>query len=322
MFSKEQIRIAYQYFLGRDPENDDVLNDLAINVKNLEQLRSHFINSSEFLGGVNKILGDQQNIRVNIAFQPYIPVEINVSPENLKKLFSRALAKWHELGLSEPFWSVLTHDHYKLHSFDFFRDQFFISGKSSAELFFASLRRNNLDFKNFSSCLDFGCGVGRVTRFLSESFKNVIGVDISSTHITHACKFLEENNIRNVDLICVSNLELFADIPNIDCIFSIITLQHNPPPIAALILRKLLKKLNADGVAFFQVLTYKSGYLFEVSRYLDAEQSRDLEMHCLPQAEIFKIINQENCNCLEVREDGMTSDGQYMISNSFLVQKQ
>ena len=50
-------------------------------------------------------------------------------------------------------------------------------------------------------------------------------------------------------------------------------------------------------------------------------QPDTLEIHYLPQPELFRLFNEANCQCLEVREDGMVSDEDQMLSNTFLVQK-
>jgi len=67
--------------------------------------------------------------------------------------------------------------------------------------------------------------------------------------------------------------------------------------------------------------TYRSGYLFEAERYLNTPAPKTLEMHFLPQHEIFKTIEAAGCCCLEVREDGMVGEEEKMLSNTFLIQK-
>jgi hypothetical protein len=107
----------------------------------------------------------------------------------------------------------------------------------------------------------------------------------------------------------------------VDVIYSIITLQHNPPPVMTWMLSSLLSRLRIGGVAYVQIPTYKNGYLFEAERYLSSEPPDTLEMHYLPQPDIFRLIADANCVCLEVREDGMVADEDKSLSNTFLVQK-
>ena len=74
-------------------------------------------------------------------------------------------------------------------------------------------------------------------------------------------------------------------------------------------------------MAYIQIPTYRAGYLFEVERYMHTKAPNTLEMHFLPQQDIFKIINATRCLCLEVREDGMVGAEDKMLSNTFLIQK-
>jgi hypothetical protein len=89
----------------------------------------------------------------------------------------------------------------------------------------------------------------------------------------------------------------------------------------AWMLSKLLGQLRSGGVAYIQIPTYRNGYMFEVDRYLNSTPPNTLEMHFLPQQEVFNIVAQSNCRCLEIREDGMVGDEDKMLSNSFLIQK-
>ena len=87
------------------------------------------------------------------------------------------------------------------------------------------------------------------------------------------------------------------------------------------ILKNLFACLNPGGVAYIQVPTYRNGYLFETERYLQTAQPNTLEMHFLPQHEVFRIIADSDCTCLEIREDGMVGDESQMLSNTFLIQR-
>jgi len=54
---------------------------------------------------------------------------------------------------------------------------------------------------------------------------------------------------------------------------------------------------------------------------LHTPQDNKIEMHYLPQAEVFQVIEISNCRCLEVREDGMVGEEEKMLSNSFVIKK-
>jgi hypothetical protein len=95
-----------------------------------------------------------------------------------------------------------------------------------------------------------------------------------------------------------------VDLPNFDVYFSLIVLQHNHP----------------GGIAYFQVPTYCSTYQFTAADYLaSAGSSEGMEMHLIPQGDLFQIIADANCDVLEMREDNWA--GPTMLSNSFLLRK-
>ena len=322
MLTFEEVALAYRLYLGREPENADVVNNLCQTVHTIRELRAAFMESPEFRKLMGEELDKQQQIRHRHPFTfPHIPVESDVSDEVLSRMFDRIHEEWSSLGVSEPYWSVITQPQFYRTDFEENRKQFLTSGKSVCTVFLSALRRNGINPNLLETCLELGCGVGRVTAALAQNFKQVIAVDISQPHIELAKEILAQENIHNVEFQQWRNMGNLYQIPAVDAIFTVITLQHNPPPIIAWTLRALLYSLKPSGIAYFQIPTYKNGYLFEAERYLDTQMPKDFEMHFLPQKDIFKIIAGEHCALLEVREDPMVGEENVMLSNTFLVQK-
>jgi 2-polyprenyl-3-methyl-5-hydroxy-6-metoxy-1,4-benzoquinol methylase len=253
---------------------------------------------------------------------PKIPVETQVSAEVLDQMFERIHRQWDHLGATEPYWSVVTQPQNYLAEFDQNREQFYASGNGSCQTFLATLRRCDINPAQLETCLEVGCGVGRVTGYLAGAFGKVIATDISAKHLDLAKTHLAEKGVQNVELQHWHNVDQMRQLPQVDAIISVITLQHNPPPIMAWMLTMLLSHLRSGGVAYVQIPTYRNGYLFEVDRYLASTPPDTLEMHYLPQPDLFRLIADANCVCLEMREDGMLSDEDQMLSNTFLIQKQ
>ena len=322
LVTKEKIILAFQLLLGRDPENDDVVNNLNQNVHSIKQLRETFINSPEFKEEMGRVLDKQHQVRHRHPLNlPFIPVEVNVSEENLSLMFERIHQEWEFLGNSDPYWSVVTQPHYHMDEFELHREEFYLSGKYSADIFLASLRRNAINYNQFHTCLEVGCGVGRVTKYLADVFQKVIASDISEQHISLAIDYLKTQNIGNVETRHWKDIWSLMHTEKVDAIYSVITLQHNPPPIIAWMLKTLLNMLNKGGVASIQIPTYLTGYLFETERYLNSVAPKTLEMHFLPQNEIFKIIDEVGCICLEVREDTMVGSEDKILSNTFIIKR-
>ncbi len=322
MITKEEAVLAYRLMLGREPENEDVINNLCQNTHTPVALREVFLKSPEFQQRMGEVLKQPQTVRHRHPFTlPKIPVETEVSNGVLDQMFERIHQEWQRLGQTEPYWSVVTQPQYFKAEFEAHRQQFFDSGNYSCQILLASLRRCGMNPADLETCLEVGCGVGRVTTYLARAFTNVIAADISSQHLELAKQHLQAKQINNVNLQYWQTVHMMDQLPMVDVIFTVITLQHNPPPVMAWMLQKLLSKLRAGGVASIQIPTYRNGYIFEVERYLHSPPPNTLEMHFLPQQDVFKIVAEANCICLEIREDGMVGDEDKMLSNTFLIQK-
>ncbi len=322
MLSSEEIVLAYQLLLGRAPESQQVIDDLAHSSRSVEELRETFYKSPEFLKHMGDLLQTAVKSEPRHPFVlPEIPVEAECSNEQLAQMLERISKEWEHLGESDPYWSVITQPYYHINEFEPHREQFFKSGGHTEYVFLSSLRRCGVNPNLLSSCLDFGCGVGRVTAHLSKTFESVIGVDVSRSHLKLAREQFDSHNISNVQLIQLNDFNVLSALPKVDALITVITLQHNPPPVIFYLIKSLLALLNPGGAAYFQVPTYRNGYLFEVERYLNSTAPDTLEMHFLPQKDVFKAIESSNCELLEVREDKMAGREDIMLSNSFVVRK-
>ena len=322
MLSSEEVILAYRLFLGRDPESQDVVNNLCQTVHDVAQLREVFMQSPEFVEGMSKALGQEVTVRRRHPFtNSFTPVEVSISDDMMARMFVRIQEQWSLLGVSEPFWSVVTQPQYYRDQFEANKAQFNFSGDGLCYLFLSALRRNDINPNEIHSVFELGCGTGRITAYLAKQFNRVIAGDISLPHLDLAKTYLATEAIGNVELVHLQNMQAFYNLPKVDAIFTVITLQHNPPPVSAWILRNLLNALNPGGVAYFQMPSYKNGYLFEAERYLNTPPPSTFEMHFLPQKDIFRIIAESSCHCLEIREDGMVGNEDQMLSNTFLVQK-
>jgi 2-polyprenyl-3-methyl-5-hydroxy-6-metoxy-1,4-benzoquinol methylase len=257
--------------------------------------------------------------------EPRMAIEEITSEHNLQRLFQHIQDTWQQLGETEPHWSVASAERFRQSSIQNTLDEFYARGKRLVQRFFCCLDRNDVDYTAFKSCLEYGCGLGRVTRWLSEKFETVYGYDISLSHLQYAGNYLTEVGISNVTLQHLKCLQDIEKLPKVDAIYSIIVLQHNPPPVISLIVRSFLRSLNPGGIAFFQVPTYQLGYDFLLEEYLRYLQNKatkhEMECHVLPQRKIFGIVQQEGGQVLEVLEDGWMGFGYKQVSNSFLIQK-
>lgn len=318
--SLDAVAWAYRLFLDRDPENHEVVLDKVSRLKNTQELREEFLHSVEFqLKQESQDLGLDE--RIPWEHQPKMNVGDVQSKDGLEALFNHIQKTWEYLGKTEPHWSVLTGEQYRQSNIEASRDLFYHGGQNNVAALFQSLERNEIDYSSYKSCLEYGCGVGRVTYWLAKKFNLVYGYDISQHHLQIAQEYLDDKHIKNVHLRHVKKVEDALNLPKVDVVYSILVLQHNPPPLMSLLVREFIKALHPGGVAFFQVPTYKIDYRFSMRKYLSATVSKqEMEMHVLPQKILFEMIQQEGGRLLEVIEDGWTGSNKD-LSNTVIVQK-
>jgi SAM-dependent methyltransferase len=251
--------------------------------------------------------------------------EVN-SEEELAFLFKHIQDTWQTFGETEPHWSVITAEQFLQENIKNNEDLFFGTGEQDLLRILHTLERNGIDYSGFQSCLEYGCGIGRVTLWLAGKFTTVHGYDISGAHLQYAEKYLGGKGITNVSFHHVKTIADIFGLPPVDLIYSVIVLQHNPPPLIGLIVREFIKALNPGGVALFQVPTYRAGYKFSLRNYPDliSRLKPTMEMHVFPQKKLFEIIQEQGGKLIEIYEDnwtGLRSSGQIEISNTLLVQK-
>lgn len=318
MVSRSDVISAYRNILKREPENEDAIRN-NLELATTGALYARLIGSEEFR---NLYLGSPRAApapRYNLD-GPAIKVEVETGDNNLRKLIQVVEKTWTNLGLSEPYWSVLTQENFRRERFAEHAEGFSQSGRGDANRLWSTALRSGLDLSTRMTCFELGCGVGRITRWLAERFSRVVAVDISKPHLEIARMNLEKSGVDNVSFVHLSRLEALQEIANFDVFFSVIVLQHNPPPVIAEMLRVILQNLKTGGVGYFQVPTYHPDYAFRTNAYLSllTDHSR-MEMHLLPQRDVFRIVESAGCRVLEIREDGAT--GGAWVSNSFLVEK-
>jgi glycosyltransferase involved in cell wall biosynthesis/SAM-dependent methyltransferase len=246
-------------------------------------------------------------------------VDITATPDQLAGMLSRIKAAWESFGETDAHYSVLTEEIYRSRSFPESREKFYASGVAEVRRALAFLLRNRIELSAVRHVVDYGCGVGRLTIPFAKQFPFVTGVDVSGRHLDHAKRNAEDQGVKNVDFVKLTELGQLHAVKGVDFIFSRIVLQHNPPPVIAFTLRALLGGLNAGGCALFQVPTFIRGFSFSAAEYL-SKPSAQMEMNAIPQCYIYEICRASGCDVLEVREDSATGSAS-MISHTFLVQK-
>ncbi len=310
---RDHIVWAYRLLLGREPETPAAVDQHL--GQTLQGLRDTFLRSDEYLAQANRRGNGQRPPAQGVT------IEQLQSPETLALLLDHVGAEWSRLGEQEPHWSVLTADKYRSGQIAAHLLEFQRSGANEVRHLETVLRRNHLDWPRQGLCIDYGCGVGRVTLPLAAHCAQVLGVDISAGHLRLAAQEAAAQGLGNkLQWLQLRTLADLDSLPQADMVHSAIVLQHNPPPMIALTLARLLRCLKPGGVAVFQLPTHIPGYRFVVAEYLQAlraGQHQGMEMHMLPQARVFEIIDAAGCQPCEVFSD--TAAGPVYTSHTFVV---
>lgn len=312
--SRDDIVWCYRRLLGREPESERAVR-AYLGICGFRKLVECFVDSPEF--AARGFGGSTHFASLDL---PAIEVDDSATDAQLSAAVALIKAAWSHLGEVKPHFSVITDPQYLPENLDGSIDRFWASGEGEAAAAQRLLERFGVGDLGSRTCVEYGCGVGRVTMGFARRFGQVHGYDISSGHLDVARRRADELDLANIGLhLCAENL--LADLEPCDFFYSKIVFQHNPPPIIARLIRKALACLKPDGIAVFQVPVYAAGYRFRIAEWLAARHRLDMQMHCLPQPRIFELIAEEDCFPLEVREDNATGAPDKYISNTFVVRK-
>jgi ubiquinone/menaquinone biosynthesis C-methylase UbiE len=168
---------------------------------------------------------------------------------------SRHKQDWEDLAQLDPCWSILSNPAYRYGKWDL--DAFFQTGAHEVEQLMSVCAEIGRPTGR-RTALDFGCGVGRVTRALGAHFQSCYGLDISESMIARA----RELNPLLANATFVVNTEMhlkqFTD-RYFDLIYTRLVLQHIPQrSTIKAYLGEFLRVLRPDGLLVFQLPSYLS----------------------------------------------------------------
>lgn len=161
---------------------------------------------------------------------------------------------WDHLGRRDPLWAVLTNPGKQGGGWD--PEEFFATGLSEIEELLEAV--GDL-LPGRRRALDFGCGVGRLSRALAEHFDRVDGVDVAPSMVALAEEHAAARQAParaaercTFHLNQRPDLRLFDD-GTFDLVYSNITLQHMRTGLAREYMAELLRVLVPGGIAVFQL---------------------------------------------------------------------
>jgi SAM-dependent methyltransferase len=156
---------------------------------------------------------------------------------------------WTALGEADPLWAILTNEESEGGGWDL--DAFFASGKAEITSVMAEVDSLGLAFER-ARALDFGCGVGRLTRALGARFDEAHGVDIAPTMLDLGRRLNEGHPNLVFHLNQQPDLGLFPT-NHFDFVYSRIVLQHMAPEYAARYIEEFVRVVRPGGLVAFQI---------------------------------------------------------------------
>ena len=307
----EQIRYVYRALIRRAPTQEDVQQWRG---KSITELRKRLVNSDDF-----RRLLNQSNVKIVGAFLNAPPNEIQIEgpPDQFQRMVERIKVYWSGRGETDAEFSVRTNAKFTAEKIDAHRNEFYQSGEKDFDTIKAFFHRTGHSVENVRSAIDLGCGVGRVSAALARRFDRVIGVDISPGHLKKAEAWFKEQSLTNGTFAHLSELAVIDNLPSVDLFYSLIVLQHNPPPMMLELLKRSLNRVNVGGYALFQLPTYRSDYRFVWDEYFTTEPK--MEMHSLPQRYVFAALQNAGFTLLECHQDSRASARH--MSHTFFAQR-
>jgi ubiquinone/menaquinone biosynthesis C-methylase UbiE len=160
---------------------------------------------------------------------------------------------WNELARLDPHWAILTAPGKRFGRWD--SDEFFATGTAEARAFIGRAEALGLP-RERGRALDFGCGLGRMTRALAEHFDDCIGIDISHEMVRGARQANADVAGVTFEVNEATDLRRFDDA-TFDLVYSMIVLQHVPDRAAIeSYVREFCRVLRPGGLAVFQLPTH------------------------------------------------------------------
>jgi SAM-dependent methyltransferase len=214
---------------------------------------------------------------------------------------------WERLAQNDPIWASLCDPAKRGRGWD--RDEFFATGEQEIAELMAYLGGIAPGLAR-SRALDFGCGIGRLTRPLAEHFARVTGMDVSPTMIDAA----RENEAKKspqsgvLEYLVNAGTQLPGEDGTYDLVYSSITLQHIPKAAALRYLKEFVRVLKPGGIAVFQLparrrpsLKTRIGTILPGA--VRAKRYSGIEMHGVPRGDVLSALAMAGGEVIDVQRD-------------------
>lgn len=234
------------------------------------------------------------------------------------------------MGRLDPCWAILSSPEKRFGQWDW--KTFLATGDEEIGCLMADAARFELP-KLRGRALDFGCGVGRLTKALSNYFDEAVGLDISAAMVAHARQLCHGTNCRFI--VSAQPRLPFGDA-EFDLIYSTIVLQHVPEKrLIKQYIAEFVRVLRPSGLLVMQVPSHiRVRNRLQLKRRLyswlrsvgvpEAIVYNKLRLHPIlmnfvPQDEVCRVVTAADGHVLEITPD--QRPGTHIASRTYFATK-
>jgi len=222
---------------------------------------------------------------------------------------------WEGLAQTDPLWSICTDPEKRNHKWE--PEEFFRTGKHEVEKVLEHLHRLGIPLDQAAPALDFGCGVGRLTRALAGHFPECWGVDIAPTMIRMAQELHKSHGRCKFCVNQSDHLPMFPD-EHFGFIYASIVFQHIAKKYVKNYLLELIRTLKPGGLFVFQIpdhfkastvgrLRHKLRLRSKLDRLFKTDRGEfRMDMHCIPEEDIRKLLSGPKIRIADVQRTNST----------------
>lgn len=233
---------------------------------------------------------------------------------------------WENNARQNAKWAVIS-DPRKIGS-EWNDEEFFASGEGDVARTLDTLARLGIDIKAHDAALDFGCGVGRLTRALSARFRSVVGIDVSGSMIEQARA--ANSDRANCEFVANSAPDLrVLHGRKFNLILSLLVIQHIPPQYSEAYIKDLLSLLASDGALVVQIPSHRTATLRNKLRSMVPERLFRLKhallrpdlpyitMYGIREGRVRELANASGVALVEAKADGLGGDDWISVTYCF-----
>jgi ubiquinone/menaquinone biosynthesis C-methylase UbiE len=242
---------------------------------------------------------------------------------------ARSRSSWEDLGTVDPYWAILSRPE-KRHGL-WQEEEFFETGQAEVAQLMQSI--DELGLQGRKRVLDFGCGVGRLSRSLARYFDQVIGIDISRPMIFRGAAL---DTHKQCSFVISDSTTLPLTSNSFDLVLSTIVLQHIPQQsVIRKYIEEFVRVLSPSGLAVVQLPShiplrrrlqgrrrlYSWLRATGISEHVLYNRFRlhPIPMNHLPEEEVRSIFERSQCRLIRTVKDGCS--GPHIESRTYYARK-